>query len=73
MLLPLRHALTRLSAIVGGKIYMEVMRGVRDADHPGSRLLTRGDLTNRKVGTWFARDATNGSLSEGTLTDGKVS
>jgi hypothetical protein len=52
------------------------MRGVsatrrRGANHPGSRLQTREDLTNRNEGTWFARDATNGSLSEGTLSDGK--
>ena len=44
----------------------------RGAQHPGSRFQTREDLTNRNEGTRFARDATNGSISEVTLTDGKV-
>jgi hypothetical protein len=42
------------------------------AAHPGSRFLTREDLTNRNAGTEFARSATNGSISEVTLADGKV-
>jgi hypothetical protein len=42
----------------------------RSASHPGFRFLTREDLTNRKVGTKSARYATDGSISEVTLTDG---
>ncbi len=38
--------------------------------NPGFRFLTRGDLTNRNEGTEFARNATNGSISEVTLADG---